>query len=121
MRFLLVGPSPTSREGSVSVVCACDRHGPGGGLASASAQCNWPVVEGWPCRYGRTRSSWLREVMLSLVKTVAQVVLNGTGADEQAAADLRVRQPVTGQRGDLSLLGRQLTPGLDRALADRLT
>ena len=41
-----------------------------GGLASASAQCNWPVVEGWPCRYGRTRSSWLREVMLSLVKTL---------------------------------------------------
>ena len=57
---------------------------------------------------------------VELDEDLLQVVLGGTGADEQAFADLRVRQPVTGQFGDVSLLGRQLATGLDTALAGGL-
>jgi hypothetical protein len=38
---------------------------------------------------------------------LAQVVLNGAGADEQAGTNLRVRQTLSGQPGDLGLLGSQ--------------
>ena len=38
---------------------------------------------------------------------LAQVVLNGAGADEQAGTNLRVRQTFSGQPGDLGLLGSQ--------------
>ena len=37
---------------------------------------------------------------------VAQVPLDGAWAEEQAGADLRVREPVAGELGDLSLLRR---------------
>src|SRR5262249_29200093 len=39
---------------------------------------------------------------------LAQVPLDGARADEQAGADLCIRQPVTGKAGDLPLLGREL-------------
>ena len=42
-----------------------------------------------------------------LHEDLAQVVLNGLRADEQALADLGVRQPVARQAGDLVLLGGQ--------------
>ena len=38
---------------------------------------------------------------------LAQVVLNGAGADEQAGTNLRVRQTLSGQPRDLGLLGSQ--------------
>jgi hypothetical protein len=38
---------------------------------------------------------------------LAQVVLNGAGADEQAGTNLRVRQTLSGQPRDLGLLGTQ--------------
>jgi hypothetical protein len=48
-----------------------------------------------------------------LGEDLAQVVLNGVGADEQPGADLRVGQPVPGQQRDLHFLRRQLLAGLD--------
>ncbi len=38
---------------------------------------------------------------------LAQVVLNGAGADEQAGTNLRVRQTLSGRPRDLGLLGSQ--------------
>jgi hypothetical protein len=47
-----------------------------------------------------------------LAEDLPEVVLDGVCADEQAGADLGVRQPVAGQPGYLSLLGGQfLMPG----------
>ena len=43
--------------------------------------------------------------------------LHGARADEQLAADLLVGVPVSGQLGDLGLLGREFDERLDRALA----
>jgi hypothetical protein len=40
-----------------------------------------------------------------LGEDLAQVVLDGVGADEQPGADLRIGQPVAGQPRDLGLLG----------------
>jgi hypothetical protein len=48
------------------------------------------------------------------------VVLDGARGQEQPGADLRVRQPVAGQSSDLRLLGGQLDPGGDGALAGGL-
>src|SRR6185312_13495992 len=54
-----------------------------------------------------------------LGEDLAQVVLDRVCADEQTGADLRIRQPLAGQPGDLRLLGRQLLmPGGLGALAD---
>src|SRR5262252_10227326 len=50
---------------------------------------------------------------------VAQVPLDGTGADEQLGGDLLVGASVPGQLGDLSLLGREVCEGLDRPPAHR--
>src|SRR6266700_5425004 len=50
---------------------------------------------------------------------VAQVPLDGAGADEQLGGDLLVCAPVPGQLGDLGLLGREVGEGLDRALSHR--
>jgi hypothetical protein len=70
----------------------------------------WPRVGrngGWPAgivlqdgvRFGgRTRSSWVREVMASLVKTLRKVVLDPARIDEPAGVDLRVRQAVAARR-----------------------
>src|SRR5207248_10182082 len=43
--------------------------------------------------------------------------LDGPRAEEEPRTNLRVRQPVTGQLGDLPLLRGQIVPGLDSALA----
>ena len=59
--------------------------------------------------------------MSSLVEDLAQVVLDGSRADEQSSADLRVRVPVAGELGDLRLLSGELGAGLGRAFADGLT
>src|SRR5689334_12869893 len=48
---------------------------------------------------------------------VAQVPLDGAGADEQLGGDLLVGLPVPGQPGDLDFLGREVGEGLGRALA----
>src|SRR6266705_4414397 len=46
---------------------------------------------------------------------------DGMRAQKQLRADLRIRQPLTGQTRDLRLLSRQLHPPLHRAPAHRLT
>ena len=46
--------------------------------------------------------------------------LDGARADEQLRADLRVREPVAGQPGDLCLLRRQLVARVVRPLAHGL-
>ena len=43
---------------------------------------------------------------------LAQVPLDGAGAEEQAGADVRVREPVTGQLGDLTLLRGEIVARL---------
>jgi hypothetical protein len=56
-----------------------------------------------------------------LGEDLAQVVLDGVGADEQPGADLRVGQAVAGQPRDLGLLGGQLLAGLDGGLGSGMT
>src|SRR5271154_4863248 len=51
---------------------------------------------------------------------LAQVPLDRARADEQLGADLRVRLPITGEPGDLRLLGCELLARLDSAVVDRL-
>ena len=51
---------------------------------------------------------------------LAQVVLNGAGADEQAGTNLRVRQTLSGQPGHLGLLGGQGFGGLARRTSRRV-
>src|SRR3954452_11750954 len=46
--------------------------------------------------------------------------LHGAGAQEETDANLRVREPVASETGDLLLLGGQLVAGLDRPPAHRL-
>src|SRR4051812_44630095 len=43
---------------------------------------------------------------------VAQVPLDGAFAEEEAGADLRVREPIAGELGDLTLLRREIVAGL---------
>ncbi len=50
---------------------------------------------------------------------LAQVPLDGAGAEEQPRSDLRVGEPFVGELGDLPLLGGQLVARLDPALAHR--
>src|SRR5690348_11291759 len=50
---------------------------------------------------------------------VAQVPLDGAGADEQVGGDLLVGVPVAGQLGDLGFLGGEVGEGLDCAFAHR--
>jgi hypothetical protein len=57
---------------------------------------------------------------VELAEHLAQVVLDGAGADEQPRADLRIRQTVAGQLRDLRLLWGQPVARLDGALARRL-
>jgi hypothetical protein len=56
--------------------------------------------------------------MASLVKDLAQVVLDRARTDEQPDADLRVRQAATRQPCDLGLLGSQADAGLGNWIAD---
>ena len=51
---------------------------------------------------------------------LAQVVLDGPGADEQPAPDLGVGRALGGEAGDLRLLGREGVARVDRALPHRL-
>src|SRR5919107_964960 len=53
-----------------------------------------------------------------LAEDLVQVIFDGAAADEQARADLRVREAVAGKARDLGLLRGELVAGLDRALAD---
>src|SRR5262249_60606810 len=55
-----------------------------------------------------------------LGEDLAQVPFNRTWAQEQLRADLRVREPVPGEAGDLFLLRGQLIAGLGTALAHLL-
>ena len=57
---------------------------------------------------------------VELGEDLAQVVLDGTRADEELGADLRVRAPVDREPGDLQLLGGQLVVRLDRPPANGL-
>ena len=52
-----------------------------------------------------TRLSWLREVMSSFRKTLRRWYSHRAGADEQLCADLGVGEAVSGQPGDVCLLG----------------
>jgi NAD(P)H-flavin reductase len=56
---------------------------------------------------GRTRVQLAARADVELGEDLTRVVLDGAGADEQPGADLRVRQPVAGQPGDLGFLGGQ--------------
>ena len=51
-----------------------------------------------------------------LGEDVAEMPLHGSRTKEQARPDLRVRQPVTSQFGDLPLLRRQVVPGVGLSL-----
>src|SRR5271155_5566500 len=51
---------------------------------------------------------------------LAQVPLDRARADEQFGADLRVRLSLTGEPGDLRLLGGELLARLGSVVADRL-
>ena len=51
---------------------------------------------------------------------VVQVPLDGAGAEEEAGADLRVREPVAGELGDLTLLCGQVVTCRDGPLAQLL-
>src|SRR6266567_6105912 len=57
---------------------------------------------------------------VELGEDLTQVILDGAPGQEQPGADLRVRQAVAGQLGDLGLLGSQLKPGGDGAFAGGL-
>src|SRR3954471_2751816 len=59
-------------------------------------------------------------VDVELAEDLAQVVLDGAGADEQLGADLGVGVAVAGQACDLDLLGRQHVAGLGGDTARRL-
>src|SRR3954447_18123987 len=50
-----------------------------------------------------------------LREDVAQMPLDGSGADEQLCADLRVRQTVAGKACDVGFLWGQVVAGLDAA------
>src|SRR5262245_11583428 len=54
-----------------------------------------------------------------LGEDLAQVVLDRARADEEPAADLRVREALAGEPGDLGLLRGEVVAGGDGALADR--
>src|SRR3954453_7609872 len=77
---------------------------------------------------GHARRRGVRERVVELTartdaelgEHVAQVPLNGAGADEQLRADLGIRAPIARQAGDLRLLRGELVAGLHRTLADRL-
>src|SRR3954447_17252669 len=61
---------------------------------------------------GERAAQLLAGADLELGEHLAQVVLDGAGADEQLGADLRVRLPVARHAGDLGLLGREDVAGL---------
>src|SRR5580700_6097774 len=56
-----------------------------------------------------------------LGENLAQMPLDGARAEEQLGADLRVRQPVAGEPGDLRLLGGERARRLHAPLADVLS
>ena len=58
---------------------------------------------------------------VGLHERLAQVVLDGSWAEEQAGPDLGVGEPFVGQTGDLRLPGGELDARVPRALADFLT
>ena len=70
---------------------------------------------------GGTRLSWLRELMSSFMKTLRRWYSTVRGLMNSLRADLRVRQPVAGQPGDLRLLGREHVARLVGAPARGLT
>ena len=55
-----------------------------------------------------------------LVEDLAQVVVDGVGADEQPGTDLGIRQTIAGHRGDLGFPRRQITICLDIPFAGGL-
>jgi hypothetical protein len=60
-------------------------------------------------------------VDIELSKHLSQMPLNRARAEEQPRGDLRVRQPITGQLGDLPLLRGQIVARLNRTSANDLT
>ena len=58
----------------------------------------------------------MRDGISSLLNTLRRVVRDGVLADEQPLADLRVRQPVSGEARDLRFLSCELRSGLEAAL-----
>src|SRR5437667_289096 len=54
---------------------------------------------------------------VELGEHVVQMPLNGSRAEKQPRADLRIRKPIARQARDLALLRRQVVARLDRPLA----
>src|SRR3954469_25682079 len=67
---------------------------------------------------GQRRLELIARRDAQLAEDLAQVIGDGVLADDQARADLGVRQAVAGESRDLSLLPGELVTGLDAALAD---
>src|SRR3954470_18564335 len=108
-----LGDEPRSDESA-----AADDHdlhaaktGQGARLVTALASCDTAGVG----NSGKRAAQLLAGADLELGEHLAQVVLDGAGADEQLGADLRVRLPVARHAGDLGLLGREDVAGLRRA------
>src|SRR4051812_27340194 len=57
---------------------------------------------------------------VELAEDLVQVILDRTRADEQLSANLRVREPVTGEPRDLCFLGGQVVAGVGGSLAGML-
>src|SRR4051794_40646252 len=88
-----------------------------------------PRALGAVSRSGPSCGAWLgRQRVLELMtgadaqlgEHLVQVVLHGAAADEQPLTDVRVRDPLAGEPCDLSLLSREVLPGLNGAFADSL-
>ena len=58
---------------------------------------------------------------LQLLEDLGQVVLDGSGADEHAGADLGIGEPFSGQVGDAALLRGELPGGFCHPLAHCLS
>src|SRR3984893_1028162 len=86
----------------------------------------WPFSRGWqpgsaPLSHARVDGEHSMQlharVDAELREDLAQVVLDGAGADEKPGADLGVGQALAGELGDLGLLRRELAAGVDGSLA----
>src|SRR6516165_10526003 len=75
---------------------------------------------GDPTVLGQRRSELPARGDAELREHVAQVPFDRARADEQLGADLRVRQAVVGEPGDLPFLGRELVARVGAALAHLL-
>src|SRR5450631_54764 len=73
--------------------------------------------QGRPSGVGQRPAELPARADAELGEYLAQVPLDGARAEEQLGADLRIRQPVTGEPGDLRLLRGELARRLGPPLA----